>query len=391
MIVRTILLSPSFPPAVGGIETLLYQTSRRMASPPLVIAPAPAAGSGLEVRPIRTAPRGPGGRLAYRASWSVHPSLHYLATFLRPAARAFRDSRAQVVQAGHVYLAPLAWLLARRARRPFVLYAYGQEVLRSRREGVPPADALLRGAAIRQAAAIFVDSGFTRSLLEGWGAEPGRAVQVPFGAQAQLITPFPSTPRLLSVCRLVPRKGVDVAIEALPRIALAHPDVEYHVVGVGPDEPRLRSLAERHRVAERVRFLGRLTDAQLAGEYRAASLFVLPTRRTADGEVEGLGLAYLEAAAWGRPSVAGCSGGEADAVLDGVTGRLVDGTSAAAVAEAVVALLGDLHRLREMGTAARQRVVETRNWDRAAAVVDETLARVACAHRPGSGILGGPR
>jgi phosphatidylinositol alpha-1,6-mannosyltransferase len=126
-----------------------------------------------------------------------------------------------------------------------------------------------------------------------------------------------------------------------------------------------------------VHFLGRVDEAHLEQEYRRCALFVVPARRTSEGELEGYGLVYFEAAAWGRPVVAGRSGGEVDAVVDGQTGVLVDGESPLEVARAITDLLADPKRLADMGAAGRMRVETTHNWARAAAVVDETLAALA--------------
>src|SRR5262245_10278711 len=116
--VRSLLLAASFPPALGGIETLLYQTTRRLQDPPLVIAPRPASAPDLCVEQVTT---GLIARASYRPAWRLHPSLHYLQTFWRPTLHAIRRWRPRVLQAGHVYLAPLAWLLARRLGLPFVV------------------------------------------------------------------------------------------------------------------------------------------------------------------------------------------------------------------------------------------------------------------------------
>jgi phosphatidylinositol alpha-1,6-mannosyltransferase len=164
-----------------------------------------------------------------------------------------------------------------------------------------------------------------------------------------------------------------VVIRALRRLP---PHVGYRVVGQGPDAERLQRLARTEGVADRVRFLGHVDAATLAEEYQRCALFVLPARRTVDGELEGYGLVYFEAAAWGRPVIAGCSGGEVDAVVDGETGLLVDGSSEEAVRDAVDALLRQPARLRALGEAGRRRVETTHNWARAAAVVDATLAQL---------------
>jgi phosphatidyl-myo-inositol dimannoside synthase len=193
---------------------------------------------------------------------------------------------------------------------------------------------------------------------------------VPYGAEPRALTSEPTGSTLLSVGRLVPRKGIDTTLRALRCLPSA---VAYRVVGSGPDLERLRHLAQTLDVAERVTFLGRVDAAQLAQEYQRCAMFVQPARRTG-GELEGYGLVYFEAAAWGRAVIAGRSGGEIDAVVDGVTGVLVDGTSVEAVASAIDALLRQPERLQAMGTAGRQRVERTHNWAEAARVVDATLA-----------------
>jgi len=171
----------------------------------------------------------------------------------------------------------------------------------------------------------------------------------------------------------VPRKGIDMVIRALRCLPS---NVAYRVVGSGPDLERLRELASAEGVAARVTFLGRLSPEQLAEEYQRCAVYVQPSRRTAGGELEGYGLVYFEAAAWGRPVIAGRSGGEVDAVVDGETGLLVDGTLVDAIAAAIAGLLGNAARLQAMGAAGRRRVETAHNWTRAAAVLDTVLAEV---------------
>ncbi|HET6315790.1 MAG TPA: glycosyltransferase family 4 protein, partial [Chloroflexota bacterium] len=314
---RTLLLATSFSPAVGGMETLLYQTVRRLEEPPLVLTPrATAAPRDVEVRGVPTTLF---ERAAYRPLWRLHPSLYYFAAWLPTAVRAARHWRPQAVQVGHVYLAPLGQLLARRLRVPLLVYVYGQEVWRGGAPmGLPRLDAHLRGRALRNADAVLSPGSFTSGLLDEWGVSRERVVCVPYGAEPRPPSAPPSGTTVLSVARLVPRKGVDTIIRALPRL----PGVQYRVVGSGHEQARLRRLAMAKGVDRRVTFAGRVDDARLAEEYQRCALFALPARRTADGELEGYGLVYFEAAAWGRPVVAGRSGGEVDAVVDGETGLL---------------------------------------------------------------------
>ena len=370
---RSLLLAASFPPRLGGVETLLYQTNRRLAEPPLVLAPTPAAAADMSVHAIAM---GLPERALYRPLWWLHPSLHFAQAFLGPALRAARTYHPEVIQAGHVYFAPLARLLARRLHIPYVVYAYGQEVWRGGRPmGRESLDERLRGAALRHADCVLVPGSFTAGLLRDWRVEPTRIEPIPYGAEPRPPAPPPTGSSLLSVARLVPRKGIDSVIRALRRLP-AH--VVYRVVGSGPDAARLRALAQEAGVSQRVQFLGRLDDAALADEYRACTLFVLPARRTVAGDLEGYGLVYFEAAAWGRPVVAGRSGGEVDAVEDGRTGVLVDGTDDDAVANGIAALLADPGRLQALGAAGRARVEASHNWTCATARLDVILNSLRC-------------
>ncbi len=154
---------------------------------------------------------------------------------------------------------------------------------------------------------------------------------------------------VLCVSRLVARKGQDTLVRALPGILRAVPDAVLVIVGHGPDEERLRRLARRHAEGHVV-FAGGLDHASTAPYYAAADVFAMPCRtRKAGLEAEGLGIVFLEAAASGLPVVAGDSGGAPDAVVDGVTGTVVDGTDVRAVAGAVSGLLGDPERAAAMG------------------------------------------
>jgi phosphatidylinositol alpha-1,6-mannosyltransferase len=367
--VRSLLLAASFPPRLGGVETLLYQTNRRLAELPLVVAPAPICAPDLRTISVATDPV---ARAAYRPLWAMHPSLHFIQAFWLTAVRALRARRPGVIQAGHVYMAPLAQLLASRFHLPYVVYAYGQEVWRGGRPmGMAPFDQRLRGGALRSAEVVLVPGRFTASLLHEWCVDASRMVSIPYGAEPRPPAEPPSGTTLLSVARLVPRKGIDTVIRAMSRLPSS---VVYRVVGTGPDETRLRQLAVQLDLSDRITFLGRLDDSALDDEYRRCTLFVLPARRTTDGDLEGYGLVYFEAAAWGRPVIAGRSGGEIDAVDDGRTGVLVDGSSVQAVADAIASLLGDPARLQALGAAGRERVETTHNWTRAAATVDDVLA-----------------
>lgn len=175
---------------------------------------------------------------------------------------------------------------------------------------------------------------------------------------------------LVTVARLVPYKGIDVAIRAVAALSDVHPDLHYLVVGNGEDHARLRELAASLHVEDRIHVLTSVTDDDLPAAYAAADIYVGLTRETAT-DVEGFGIAFVEAAASGLPVVATRTGGIPDAVADGVSGVLVAPDDVTHAVAAIDGLLRDTARARTMGLAGRARVEQYLNWNR---VVDDMRA-----------------
>ncbi|MFG3509885.1 glycosyltransferase family 4 protein [Streptomyces sp. NPDC047821] len=172
-------------------------------------------------------------------------------------------------------------------------------------------------------------------------------------------------PVVLCAARLVPRKGQDTLIRALPTVRARVPGTRLLLVGSGPYERRLRRLAAEHGVTGAVVFAGGHPHAALPPFYAAADVFAMPCRSRKRGlEVEGLGIVYLEAAAAGLPVLVGDSGGAPDAVRDGETGHVVDGRDAGAVAEGLLRLLTDRRAAAAMGEKGREWVRTEWGWDR---------------------------
>jgi phosphatidylinositol alpha-1,6-mannosyltransferase len=174
-------------------------------------------------------------------------------------------------------------------------------------------------------------------------------------------------PVVVCVSRLVPRKGQDTLVKALPAIARSVPGAALLVVGDGPYRRQLERLVDEIGVRDAVRFTGGVPWEELPAHFDAGDVFAMPCRTRRNGlDVEGLGIVYLEASATGLPVVAGNSGGAPDAVLAGETGYVVDGTEVAAVASSVVKLLADPDAARAVGAAGRAWVEREWSWDAAA-------------------------
>lgn len=169
---------------------------------------------------------------------------------------------------------------------------------------------------------------------------------------------------IVSVGRLVHRKGQDVLIEAMPQILSKIPEAHLLLIGEGPYRQYLEKRAKDLEIDSHITFIGRVMYSDLPKYICLGEVFVMPSRsRLAGLEVEGLGIVYLEASACGLPVIAGDSGGAPDAVIDGVTGVVVDGKDQHVIATSIVNLLEDQEKAREMGRNGREWVINQWRWE----------------------------
>jgi phosphatidylinositol alpha-1,6-mannosyltransferase len=213
---------------------------------------------------------------------------------------------------------------------------------------------------------VVVPPGVDTERFVPLAAEQRTAVRRRFGIA-------PESTVVVSVSRLVPRKGMDVLIRAAARLAPIHPELEVVIGGSGRDLPRLERLVAE--LAAPVRLIGRVDDDELPGLYGAADIFAMDCRNRWFGlEQEGFGIVFLEAAACGVPQVAGHSGGAAEAVLHGETGLIVDDPrSVAALSDALRRLIIDPELRARMGAAGRRRAEAEFSYDVLAAQLRTAL------------------
>lgn len=170
---------------------------------------------------------------------------------------------------------------------------------------------------------------------------------------------------ILTLARIVERKGHDVVIKAMPHILQKHPQAVYMIAGGGSKQTitHLRSLVDQLGLQEHVIFTGYIDDADLVKYYNLCDIYVMVSRELKkEGDTEGFGITYLEANACGKPVIGGRSGGVPDAVIDGQTGFLVDPLDERAVAEKIITLLDHPHIARQMGFAGAERVRNELTW-----------------------------
>ena len=169
---------------------------------------------------------------------------------------------------------------------------------------------------------------------------------------------------IVSVGRLVHRKGQDRLIEAMPEILKTVSNAHLLLVGEGPHRDHLQNLIQKHRLEDSVTLIGRIDYKDLPLYICVGDIFAMPSRSRLMGlEVEGLGIVYLEASACGLPVLAGNSGGAPDAVVQNETGLVVDGTNNKEIADAAIELLTEVDLSTKMGAAGRQWIVENWRWE----------------------------
>ncbi|MFJ6799068.1 glycosyltransferase family 4 protein [Streptomyces sp. NPDC091268] len=368
----TLIVTNDFPPRQGGIETFVHAMATRMPGNDVVVytssEPGAAAYDATLAFPVRRDP----------------------ARMLLPTRRVARTALALAREHGadRVWfgaaapLAAMAPALRRGGIRRMVATTHGHEIWWAR---APGADRLLRRVGDHVDVVTYLGE-YTRARIApalgprarlerlvpgvdpaafGLGGGDGEAGRGAAGGVRERHGLVGRTV-ILCVSRLVRRKGQDVLIKAMPEILRKVPDAALVLVGQGPDAARLRRLAARCAPG-RVVFTGGLDHSATAAYYAAADVFAMPCRtRRAGLEAEGLGIVFLEAAASGLPVIAGASGGAPDTVLDGVTGRVVDGRSPGAVAAAVTETLACPRERARRGAAGRRWVSRTWSWDASA-------------------------
>ena len=363
---KILLVTNDLGPRAGGIETFILGLLDQLDGHQIVIFTAAQEGSQEFDKELSAKT----GAIVIRDKNSI-----LLPTPLvnRRVRAVMRNYGSEIIWFGAAM--PLAWmsaLLKRSGAKRVVALTHGHEVWWAK---LPPFRWIFAQSTKSIDVLTYLGE-FTRKAMAPIVSRGCELVQIAPGIPIEHFTPEGKSTALLreldlegrqvliSVGRLVHRKGQDKLLEALPTIIRNHPDVVLVFVGVGPHKKKLDQLIQKYDLEEYVRFVGRVEYKNLPEYFRLGDLFVMPSRsRLAGLEVEGLGIVYLEASACAVPVVAGASGGAPDAVLDGITGVVVDGTSVKAIAESINDLLDHPVRLREMGLAGRNWTADRWGWE----------------------------
>lgn len=370
---RFLVLTELFLPTKGGTAVWFDEVYRRLGDKGTHIVTAAVPG---DVEHDRAHPNTVHRLRLKHSRWLRPASLRiYLSFFLKSLSLGLRH-RFEAVHAGRVLPEGwVGWFVARLIRKPLVIYAHGEEITTWRH--LPRRLKAMRFAYCH-ADLVIANSAFTQGELLKLGVSTERVRIIHPGVDLERFHPGYETADLrrcigvgkggkliLSVGRLSRRKGFDQVIQALPRLLQRGLDVHYAVIGIGEDEQYLQQLARERGVADRVHLLGHVAMEDLPRWYCAADVFAMPNREI-NGDTEGFGMVFVEAAACGTPSVAGLAGGAGAAVLDDETGLQVDGSSVEQVAEALRRLLTDTLLVKRLARQALDRARRELGWERVA-------------------------
>jgi len=371
---RHLLVTNDFPPKIGGIQSLLWEWWRRLPSDSFAVLTSPYDGA---------------------KEWDATQPFHIERTrepVLLPHPFMVKriNEMAKRMNADFVVLDPAVPLgiIGPSLELPYAVVVHGAEVTMPGRipgthqilgrvlrksvhvvaAGQYPADEAARAAGCELPTTV-VQPGVDTERFRVLSTDERASAREHFGVS-------PNAELIVGVSRLVPRKGFDIAISAVARLARDRPQLEMLIAGAGRDAKRLNELAKR--LGAPLRFLGRTPFEDLPLLYGCADIFTMLCRNRWGGlEQEGFGIVFLEAAACGVPQVAGSSGGAAEAVDDGVTGIVVkDPTSIDEVAKAFSLLLNSPDLRQRMGNAGRVRAVESFSYDVLTARLWNTLSQL---------------
>ena len=364
---RPILLaSVDFPPHTDGVSTIARELSCRISAKHSgfhVLAPRDAGDKAFDRDKGYSAVRVPGYDWG---QWRAIPM------FAGMPLMILRHGIRHVLALNIAYGGVVAWALSHVVKLRYVLFGYGYEFEKVK---LNPWLKRLYLAIYQRSAGVVCCSENVRERLTAFGVPAERTLTLYPGVDLRQFFPVPVTEDffqsrsiagrrvILTVGRLVERKGHDKVIQALAQLAPRFPELLYVISGKGEDEAGLKQLVTDLHLDNQVCFVGRVSDAEILSYYNACEFFVMPSREIrGSGHVEGFGIVFLEAAACGKPSIGGRSGGVSEAIWDGHTGLLVDPESVDELVLKMETLLKDPQYCSRLGENAREWVQTRFHW-----------------------------
>jgi phosphatidyl-myo-inositol dimannoside synthase len=389
-----LMLTDSFLPHAGGSREYYYNLYRHLAEfedTRVAIATKKVPGWEEFDRRVRSDSFEIFRWLEPLSTWRLRELPKGLGPLLHAAWHVHKE-RPTILHAGDLYPQALSALFLKRITGlPYIAYCHGEDIALTDRYKYQPRvrDKIYLGADVVVANAEFARTGLLRI-----GVPESRVVKINPGVDLERFSPRPIREELierwnlrgkkvvLTVARLVSRKGHDLVLRAMAGLTRELPDAVYLIVGRGPEQQKLQNLAMELGIMEAVRFAGHVPEELLPDCYNLCDVFAMLNREEANGDLEGFGMVFIEANAMGKPVIGGRSGGTADAIVEGKTGFRVDAGQPEELTAKLRMLLTDAHLRRRLGNAGRKRAESDFQWQDRARKLHEVSTEI-CKARSG--------
>ena len=383
---KLLILASDFPPTLGGIQTIISETfkhfERKRAS---IIAPYNPSAENFDseypLKVIRCKFLCPQLYFSNGFLKIFKKSLLYAITGFFPLLRIIKQRKYVIFVCGNIAVTPLAYLMKKYLGLDYVIFVYAMEILCLPREWLRRK---IVSAMLENAQKIITISDFSIKEICKFGIDKKNIVKIPLGhhivyKQKNAIrmreVQREKTYKILTIGRLIERKGHDMVLRAISLLNRDRYRLKYKIVGDGPMIAKLKSLCSQLGINEIVEFIGEVPYYETPNYYRECDLFIMPSRYIQERkDVEGFGVVFLEANYFGKPVIGGDSGGIPDAIKDGVTGLLVNPEDPTDIAEKIEKLMKNPKLARKLGEQGRKRVLEEFTWEKAASIIERTMA-----------------
>ena len=378
---RVLLITPDFPPAIGGIQNLLYNVCSYSRHHEIyVIAPKIGQSKGFDASQPFEIHRVPSiTRLGRNKQFA------FLA--LSKALQICNKRGVKLIYCGHIVAGITGLLLKRLCNLPYIVHTYALEITQAKNQK-------LVASILQNADRIITISEFTKASILKLGVNCETIRKVLPGICLDEFHPDVDASNIIDKYNLSGKKGIltigrldaneqykgqDMVIKAMPDILQAVPSAVYVIGGDGSDRGRLENLANEVGVSDKVLFTGWIPEAEKPAFYSTCDVFAMPSRAIAQNgnvKAEGFGIVYIEANACGKPVIGGNSGGVPDAVIDGVTGLLVEPTSPKAIGDAIIKLLTNPEMAKQLGENGRKRALRELSAEKMAQNIEAVFEEV---------------
>jgi len=379
---HALILTSEFPPGPGGLGTHAWQLARHLHKLgwDITVAASQDYTSADEIKKFNDAQPFP----IISIEKSSAPPLRFVKRW-RVVSAWLNQYKPDAIIASGARSVWMAAALSNRFQLPWIAIGHGTEMAFK-----TATRKMITRWAFEKANGVICVSEFTKKQMDKSGINVDKTSVIPNGADPDLfyILPanevesfrsrlgFTDAKLILTVGNVTERKGQDVVIRALPEVIKEIPNAHYMIVGLPTRKKEMQDLARQLGVSEHVHFFERVNNDELIRFFNSCDVFAMTSKMTADGDFEGYGIAVVESALCGKPSVVSGNSGLSEAVLDGETSFVVPENDESATAKAIIQILKNEEFRKQMGEKARHYAITQQTWPKRIALYDQFLREI---------------